>query len=86
MEVHIIQERFEATKDMIDSADMKQPKLMFWHLLKQTVRPEFLNRIDDIIMFTPLNKAHIDQIVGLQLKGLTKMLKLKTFKLNILKI
>src|SRR5690606_22091573 len=43
-------------------------------LLKQNVRPEFLNRIDDIIMFTPLSKQNIFEIVGLQLKGLTKML------------
>jgi ATP-dependent Clp protease ATP-binding subunit ClpB len=38
------------------------------------VRPEFLNRIDDIVMFTPLNRAYIKEIVSLQLKGLSKML------------
>ncbi len=69
----IIHERYEATKD-IDSA-MEAAKLDILVLLKQSVRPEFLNRIDDIIMFTPLTKANIIDIVGLQLKSLTKMLK-----------
>lgn len=68
----IIQQRFEATKD-IDSA-IEASKIEVLGLLKQTVRPEFLNRIDDIIMFTPLSKQNIFEIVGLQLKGLTKML------------
>ncbi|WP_396168484.1 ATP-dependent chaperone ClpB [Flavobacterium sp.] len=43
-------------------------------LLKQTVRPEFINRIDEIVMFTPLTNANIAQIVSLQLKSVTKML------------
>ena len=44
-------------------------------MLKQTIRPEFLNRIDEIIMFTPLNRAEIEEIVGLQIKGIQRMLK-----------
>lgn len=68
----IIQERFEATKD-IDSA-VEIAKFDVLALLKQSVRPEFLNRIDDIIMFTPLTKENIVEIVGLQLKGITKMI------------
>lgn len=67
---HIIQERFEATKD-IDSA-IEIAKMDVLTLLKQSVRPEFLNRIDDIIMFTPLTKENIVEIVGLQLKSITK--------------
>ncbi len=43
-------------------------------MLKQTIRPEFLNRIDEIIMFTPLNKAEIQQIVELQINSVKKML------------
>jgi ATP-dependent Clp protease ATP-binding subunit ClpB len=69
---HIIQEKFDAVKDL-DTA-MESAKIEVLGLLKQTVRPEFLNRIDDIIMFTPLSEVDIKQIVGLQLKGLTKML------------
>ena len=69
---HIIQEKYDTVKD-IDTA-MEASKIEVLGLLKQTVRPEFLNRIDDIIMFTPLSESDIKQIVGLQLKGLTKML------------
>jgi len=68
----IIQEKFEALKD--PDAAMESARVEVLGLLKQTVRPEFLNRIDDIIMFTPLSKDDIIQIVGLQLKGVTKML------------
>ena len=68
----IIQERFEATKDI--SSAIEAAKVDVLALLKQTVRPEFLNRIDDTIMFTPLSKENIIDIVGLQLKGITKMI------------
>ncbi len=43
-------------------------------MLKQTIRPEFLNRIDEIIMFTPLNEREIEEIVGLQINSIKKML------------
>ena len=43
-------------------------------MLKQTIRPEFINRIDEIIMFTPLNRKEIEEIVGLQIRGIQKML------------
>ncbi|EDP69846.1 hypothetical protein FBALC1_09952 [Flavobacteriales bacterium ALC-1] len=69
---HIIQERFEANKD-IQSA-IEAAKVDVLGLLKQSVRPEFLNRIDDTIMFTPLSKENIVDIVGLQLKSVTKMI------------
>lgn len=68
----IIQERFEAVKDP-DTA-MEGAKTEVLALLKQTVRPEFLNRIDDIIMFTPLSRTDIRKIVELQLKGVSKIL------------
>ncbi len=69
---HIIQERFEAIKE-VDAA-MESAKVDVLGLLKQSVRPEFLNRIDDIILFTPLSKTDIAKIVQLQLKGVIKML------------
>ena len=68
----IIQERFETLKD--PETAMEAAKIEVLGLLRQTVRPEFLNRIDDIIMFTPLSKKDIVKIVGLQLKGVSKML------------
>ena len=76
----IIQERFESVKDP-DTA-MEAAKIEVLGLLKQTVRPEFLNRIDDIIMFTPLTKENIKKIVGLQLKGLSKMLSKQNITLD----
>jgi len=68
----IIQQKFETVKD--PETAMEAAKVEVLGLLKQSVRPEFLNRIDDIVMFTPLSKEDITEIVGLQLKGLTKML------------
>ncbi|WP_310993901.1 ATP-dependent chaperone ClpB [Aequorivita marina] len=68
----IIQERFEGVKD--PETAMEGAKVEVLALLKQSVRPEFLNRIDDIIMFTPLSKQDIHKIVELQLKGVSKML------------
>ena len=68
----IIQERFEATKDV--KSAIEAAKVDVLGLLKQSVRPEFLNRIDDTIMFTPLTRGNIKDIVGLQLNGLQKML------------
>ena len=68
----IIQDRFEATKDIPSAIEAARIEVLA--LLKQTVRPEFLNRIDDTIMFTPLSKQNIVDIVGLQLKSITKMI------------
>ncbi len=69
---HIIQEKFENIKD-VDTA-MEAAKTEVLGLLKQSVRPEFINRIDDIVMFSPLTQKDIKEIVGLQLKGVKKML------------
>jgi ATP-dependent Clp protease ATP-binding subunit ClpB len=68
----IIQEKFDTNKD-IDTA-MEIAKTEVLALLKQSVRPEFINRIDDIVMFTPLSQQDILKIVNLQLKGIKKML------------
>ncbi len=69
----IIQEKFENLKGGVEAAT-EAAKIEVLGLLKQTVRPEFINRIDEIVMFTPLTSANIAQIVGLQLKSVTKML------------
>lgn len=69
----IIQDTFENLKGGIEAAT-ESAKVEVLGLLKQTVRPEFINRIDEIVMFTPLTNANIAQIVGLQLKSVTKML------------
>ena len=54
--------------------DHEQTSQQVMELLKQTIRPEFLNRIDETIMFTPLNESQIRDIVGLQIDGVHKML------------
>ena len=69
----IIQEKFENPKGGIEAAT-EVAKIEVLNLLKQTVRPEFINRIDEIVMFTPLTNENIKEIVGLQLKSVMKML------------
>ncbi|WP_264563946.1 ATP-dependent chaperone ClpB [Flavobacterium sp. N3904] len=69
----IIQEKFENLKGSVEAAT-EIAKVEVLGLLKQTVRPEFINRIDEIVMFTPLTAKNIAQIVGLQLKSVTTML------------
>lgn len=69
---HIIQEKFENSKDIFSATEAAQVEVM--GLLRKTIRPEFLNRIDDIIMFTPLSKKDITKIVKLQLDQLKKMI------------
>ncbi len=69
---HIIQEKFEVLEDIYTA--MESARVEVLGLLRKTIRPEFLNRIDDIIMFTPLNKEDIRLIVQLQLEQLKKML------------
>lgn len=69
----IIQEKFDNLKGSIEAAT-EAAKVEVLGLLKQTVRPEFINRIDEIVLFTPLTNADIRNIVSIQLKGVTKML------------
>lgn len=70
---HIIQEKFENLKGSMEAAT-ETAKTEVLGLLKQTVRPEFINRIDEIVLFTPLTNDNIRKIVTIQLKNLTKML------------
>ncbi len=71
---HIIQENFEEIDMSKRDQITQKTKIDVLGLLKQTVRPEFLNRIDEVIMFTPLNKAEVARIVELQLSNLITML------------
>jgi ATP-dependent Clp protease ATP-binding subunit ClpB len=70
---HLIHEKFENIKESIDST-MELIKQEVIGLLKQTMRPEFINRIDDIILFTPLSKDTIKSVVSLQIENVKKML------------
>ena len=70
----LIRDNFEKITDANRVQVVEQTKSQVMDLLKKTIRPEFLNRIDEIIMFTPLNEEEIRQIVSLQLNGVKKML------------
>lgn len=69
----LIRDNFEKITDANRVQVVEQTKSQVMDLLKKTIRPEFLNRIDEIIMFTPLNEDEIRQIVKLQLNGVKKM-------------
>ena len=72
---HLIRDNFAKMTDENRVETVEKTKEEVLDMLKQTIRPEFLNRIDEIIMFTPLNRREIEEIVGLQLKGIQKMLR-----------
>ena len=69
-----IQSQFEKMNTSNHELIIEQTKNEVMNMLKKTIRPEFLNRIDETIMFLPLNKNQIEQIVSLQIKGIQKML------------
>ena len=77
---HIIQEQFENAEDIENAIEVSRLEVL--GLLKKAIRPEFLNRIDDIIMFTPLSKGNIKEVVGLQLNQLKKQLALQHITLD----
>ena len=71
----LIRDNFAKMTDDNKEETVEKTKQQVLDMLKQTIRPEFLNRIDEIIMFTPLNRNEIEEIVGLQIRGIQKMLK-----------
>lgn len=80
---HLIQEKIEETGgNFTDEVYNKlQDKLI--EQLKKTIRPEFLNRVDDIIVFHPLSQKHLRQIVDIQLKRVHQMLGKRSVKVNL---
>ena len=70
----VIRENFANITDDNREETIEKTKEEVLEMLKQTIRPEFLNRIDEIIMFTPLNEREIEEIVGIQVSGIKKML------------
>jgi len=71
---HIIQEAFENVNEKNVDAVTEKAKIDVMVLLRETIRPEFLNRVDEIIMFHPLLKKQIKGIIGIQLNNLKKLL------------
>jgi ATP-dependent Clp protease ATP-binding subunit ClpB len=70
----LIRENFEKLTERNREEVVENTRNLVLSMLKQTIRPEFLNRIDDIIMFAPLKQEEIKQIVRIQLDGVKKML------------
>jgi len=80
---HVIQEKFAGINDENRDRIIDSTRSEIISLLKQTIRPEFLNRIDEIIMFRPLSREEIKQIVSLQLQGVQKMLEQNGIRLTV---
>lgn len=78
----LIRENFERINDSNREEIIEKSKNEVMELLKQSVRPEFLNRIDDIIMFAPLNESEIGEIVSIQLNSVKKLLAQNGITLN----
>ena len=75
---HLIRENFSKIEEKMPNEEkdeiVERTKNDVIELLKQSIRPEFINRIDEIIMFRPLNRHEIEEIVEMQIKGVQKML------------
>lgn len=80
---HLIHEKFDGISEAEYHSAAQRAKLEVMELLKQTIRPEFLNRIDEILMFNPLSKGNVRTIVDIQLNQLKKTLKTKDLKLVV---
>lgn len=79
----IIHDRFEKVKEKDFDDTAEKAKIEVMELLRQTIRPEFLNRVDEVIMFTPLTMTNVKQIVQIQLDGLKHKLKEMDLSLHI---
>ena len=78
-----IQQQFENINASNRAAVVEDTKAQVMEMLKKTIRPEFLNRIDEIIMFQPLTKAEIADVVRLQMNAVAKMLEPQGFTLRV---
>ena len=80
---HLIQEEISKNGGALNASQSEALYGRISALLKQTIRPEFLNRIDETIMFTPLSKNEIAGVVRLQMNSVSKMLELQGFNLTV---
>lgn len=78
-----IQEQFASMTALNKEQTVKSAKNAVMEMLKKTIRPEFLNRIDETIMFLPLTKDEIEDVVRLQVNAVRKMLEPQGFNLNV---
>jgi len=71
---HLIQENFEKMTEKNKDSVIAKTKSEVFEILKKSIRPEFLNRIDEVIMFEPLSREHVNEIVRIQFEGIKKRL------------
>lgn len=79
----LIRENFERINGFNHDEIIESTKSQVFELLKQTIRPEFLNRVDELIMFAPLNEEQIEEIVKLQLTQVQKLLGTNGIQLHL---
>ncbi len=79
---HLIQENYDKMTDDNRDEVFAKTKTEVYDLLKKTIRPEFLNRIDEVIMFEPLSRNNVSEIVKIQFEALRKQLAEKDFKIT----
>jgi ATP-dependent Clp protease ATP-binding subunit ClpB len=79
---NVIQDNFAEMTDVNREEIIAKTKTAVFEVLKKTIRPEFLNRIDELIMFTPLSRDEVREIVDLQFKGIQKVLQEMGITLN----
>lgn len=80
---HIIQENLAGLNEQNQEVKIEKTKNEVMDLLKKTIRPEFLNRVDEIIMFKPLTRSETNDIVKLQFNGVMKMLQKNNIEIDI---
>ncbi|HCR89516.1 MAG TPA: type VI secretion system ATPase TssH, partial [Prolixibacteraceae bacterium] len=80
---HLIQDNFERMNDANRAEMLEKTREQLFELLKRTIRPEFLNRIDETIIFTPLTKADIREIVRLQFERIVERLEKQDVSIQI---
>lgn len=80
---NLIRENFEKINHTNHDGIVEKTKNQVFELLKQTIRPEFLNRVDELIMFSPLNESQIEDIVKLQLSNIQKLLSENNVQIDI---
>jgi len=78
----LIQESFEDLNDTNYEKVVAGAKVKVLELLRKTIRPEFLNRIDDVIMFQPLSRSNVEEIVKIQFRGVQELLKEQGFTIE----
>ncbi|UKK75964.1 ATP-dependent chaperone ClpB [Segatella bryantii] len=80
---NLIREKMEEAHGVLSNNEQEELNHQIMDMLKKTIRPEFLNRIDDTIMFLPLSKPQIREVVRLQMNSVSKMLTQQGFQLQI---